>query len=222
MADSLITNQYGLANASNSVKVVAEGESTSLGKDSFLKLLVTQLQYQDPSNPMDNSEFISQMAQFSSLEQMQNVAKSIDSLTSITQQTQLIQFNSFVGKTVAYSVETDQYDADGKVIVDSGASKVNSVKYDGQSAEFVLENGKTISAANISEVQESMAASSTNKATTLVEASMLIGKKVTYETSEGAAVQAIVQSVSKKDGNLVFNLSDNTTATEDQLLEISQ
>ncbi len=222
MADSLITNQYGLANASTSVKKVAEGESTALGKDSFLKLLVTQLQYQDPSNPMDNSEFISQMAQFSSLEQMQNVAASIDSLTSITQQSQLIQFNSFVGKTISYSVETDQYDADGKIIVESGSSKVNSVKYDGQSAKFVLENGKTVSAANISEVQDSTASNTTNRTTSLVEASMLIGKNVTYTTSDGTSVQATVQSVSKKDGNLVFNLSNDTTITEEQLTEIRQ
>jgi len=45
-----------------------------LGRDAFLKLLVTQMQYQDPLNPMDNSQMLSQMAQFSALEQMQNVS----------------------------------------------------------------------------------------------------------------------------------------------------
>lgn len=44
-----------------------------LDKDAFLRLLTTQLQYQDPLNPMNNQEFMAQMAQFSSLEQMQNL-----------------------------------------------------------------------------------------------------------------------------------------------------
>ncbi|MGE5591737.1 MAG: flagellar hook assembly protein FlgD [Bacillota bacterium] len=44
-----------------------------LDKDAFLKLLVTQMQYQDPLNPMDNQQFMAQMAQFSALEQMQNL-----------------------------------------------------------------------------------------------------------------------------------------------------
>lgn len=44
-----------------------------MGKDAFLQLLVTQLRYQDPLAPMDDKEFVAQMAQFSSLEQMQNL-----------------------------------------------------------------------------------------------------------------------------------------------------
>lgn len=49
------------------------GAEEAMGKDAFLKLLVTQLQNQDPLNPMENSEFVAQLAQFSSLEGIQNL-----------------------------------------------------------------------------------------------------------------------------------------------------
>jgi flagellar basal-body rod modification protein FlgD len=61
------------ANTGTSTSTTAASSNSSLGKDDFLKLLVTQLQYQNPLDPMDNTEFVAQMAQFSSLEQMQNL-----------------------------------------------------------------------------------------------------------------------------------------------------
>ena len=69
----------------------------NLDKDAFLKLLVTQLQYQDPLNPTDDKQFIAQMAQFSSLEQMQNLNKAaIES-----------QAHNLIGKTV-YGIMQDR------------------------------------------------------------------------------------------------------------------
>jgi flagellar basal-body rod modification protein FlgD len=54
----------------------------ALGSDDFMKLLTTQLTSQDPMNPMKDTEFISQMANFTSLEQMRSLSKSFDTFTS--------------------------------------------------------------------------------------------------------------------------------------------
>ena len=69
----------------------------SLGKDDFLKILITQLSYQDPTAPMENKEFIAQMAQFSSLEQMTNMAKDFSRLTAMITGTEAA---SALGKNV--------------------------------------------------------------------------------------------------------------------------
>ncbi|MCP4646420.1 MAG: hypothetical protein GY852_01625, partial [bacterium] len=74
-------NQKGVSGKAGEIH--QKGKSThngGLGRDSFLKLLVTELQHQDPTSPMNDREFISQMAQFSTLEQMSNMNTTIQHL----------------------------------------------------------------------------------------------------------------------------------------------
>ncbi|MFP4065954.1 MAG: flagellar hook assembly protein FlgD [Spirochaetaceae bacterium] len=111
-----------------------------MGKDEFLKLLLTQLQNQDPTKPMEDKEFIAQMAQFSSLEQMTNMATEfakVEKLVSAGQASDLL------GKTVEV--------ADGDSVV-SGRVKdvtfgeypqinVDGTYYDYQSVQRIREEG---------------------------------------------------------------------------------
>lgn len=74
-----------------------------LGKDDFLKLLVAQLQAQDPLNPMDSTEFTAQLAQFSSLEQLANINDNIGNLQASQTLIGNSQVIDFIGKTVQAS-----------------------------------------------------------------------------------------------------------------------
>lgn len=74
---------------------------TVLGKDDFLKLLVTQLKNQDPLNPVNNTEFISQSAQFSTLETLQNMQKDLDAIAGGAGATGISQATGLLGRTVS-------------------------------------------------------------------------------------------------------------------------
>jgi len=87
--------------------------SNSLSKDDFLKLLITELQYQDAMNPMDDREFISQMAQISGLEQMQNLNTTMSTGLEVLIATQVSCNNlnmglSLLGKEVTYVLDSEE------------------------------------------------------------------------------------------------------------------
>ncbi len=98
----------------------AAEKSNELGKDAFLQLLVTQLRYQDPLDPQDNGEFISQMAQFTSLEQMTNVASGLEKLSKIVGNidTSVLtgQLSGMIGKGVDWLETTESADEEGNPV----------------------------------------------------------------------------------------------------------
>jgi flagellar basal-body rod modification protein FlgD len=80
-------------------QALGAGGSKDLGQDAFLKLLVAQLQNQDPLNPQENYEFVAQLAQFSSLEQSIGINERLDALTLQNQGLQNSQVVGLVGQT---------------------------------------------------------------------------------------------------------------------------
>jgi flagellar basal-body rod modification protein FlgD len=73
---------------------------SSLGQDAFLKLLVAQLKYQDPTNPSDGAEFLAQTAQFTQVEKLSELAKAQQSLVSAQL---MLSASSLVGRSVTYT-----------------------------------------------------------------------------------------------------------------------
>ena len=90
----------GLESVQPSTSTVSTQETDILGKDDFLLLLVAQLKNQDPLNPMENTEFTAQLAQFSSLEQLSNANKNLQSLLSYQTSINNSQTVDFIGKTI--------------------------------------------------------------------------------------------------------------------------
>jgi len=77
-------------------------QNAAVGQDDFLKILLTQLRFQDPLKPMDNQEFIAQLAQFSSLEFTRQNGESINALLTIQSASQSL---TLMGRTVQVATE---------------------------------------------------------------------------------------------------------------------
>ncbi|EMK05485.1 flagellar hook assembly scaffolding protein [Leptospira kirschneri] len=110
----------------------------SLGKDDFLKLLITQLSSQDPTNPVKDQDFIAQMAQFSSLEQMNNISNGIQKMGNR-------QSFSLVGKLVS---------GPDFVNGENIAGIAGALFFDGEGKTFVRVNGRSIDVEQISLISD--------------------------------------------------------------------
>lgn len=125
-----MSNVSGVGNALSSALNSTTGSSSSsfVSQDTFLKLLVTQLKNQDPLNPQDSSQFVSQLASFSSLEQMTNMSKSMEtvletSVTGLIGKTATVVDTSTSSGYTTGTIQGIQYYADGPAV------KINGVDY---------------------------------------------------------------------------------------------
>src|SRR3972149_6451834 len=107
---------------------VQRSPNEAMGKDAFLKLLVTQLQNQDPLKPTDNTEFVAQLAQFSSLEGIQNLNSTMDGMASGISSLQDFSSSGLIGRVVKALASQVEFDGTNAVnlgyTLSSGAEKV--------------------------------------------------------------------------------------------------
>ncbi|UCF85306.1 MAG: flagellar hook assembly protein FlgD [Desulfobacteraceae bacterium] len=90
----------GLEGVSSAANPISSPGSDFLGKDAFLYMFISQLRAQDPLNPMESTEFTAQLAQFSSLEQLNNVNANLEFLQLYQASINNSQAVSFIGKTI--------------------------------------------------------------------------------------------------------------------------
>lgn len=144
-SDSIISTtnvwpNYSAANVANANSGTATTGNSSLGKDQFLKILITQLQNQDPMQPMEDKEFIAQMAQFSSVEQLMNISTQ---LTALNQN--LGSVSGLIGKEVSW--------------LDSSTSEVKSGTVDSivvaSGAQYAMVGKEKIALTDITSIKNS-------------------------------------------------------------------
>ncbi len=112
--------------------------SDILGKDEFMKILIAQLTHQDPTEPMKDTEFIAQMAQFSTLEQITNMTRDFSKLAGILSSSQAL---GLLGKSIEL--------VDGEQVISGIVEEVS-----GREAPMVMVNGKYYDFAKVDKIRE--------------------------------------------------------------------
>ncbi|MDF2873991.1 MAG: flagellar hook capping protein [Sporomusa sp.] len=168
-----------------------------LDANSFLQLLATEMKYQDPLDPVSNTEFVAQMAQFNSLQRLQDISNSMSSTKAY----------SLIGKVVSYRTT----DASGNQTVEFGTVQTVYTK-NGQS--YLTVNGKDVSLDDVVEVAEP----STKPIGELLKLIGMNCKGYVQDSKTGdfVSVGGVVKSV-RKDGGQDYVVMDDVKAEVDSI-----
>ncbi|SFG01728.1 flagellar hook capping FlgD N-terminal domain-containing protein [Sporolactobacillus nakayamae] len=139
--------------ATNSSTSSTSSVNSALDKNSFLKLLIAQLTNQDPTSPMDSAQFVSQMADFTTLEQTQNMSNAIDKLVASQSDQSLSEQASMIGKQISWS-ETST-DSNGTSNTHSISGVVQAVSLKDGAVTYQTDNGYEVDPSSISEISNS-------------------------------------------------------------------
>jgi len=188
------------------------GDASKMGKHDFLKLLTTQLENQDPTDPMKDRKMVAQLAQFSELEEMTNVSKGMDRLNSSQNRSRMVQAVDFLGKSVTAKGSNISKDEDGVSklfynlkdgaenvrinIFDNNDNIVNTVKLGSkQAGEYKFQwDGRNYKGQEAPDGQYSIG----------ISAKDATGERVEVNTD----VSGTVSGVNNQEGNTVLSLQD--------------
>jgi flagellar basal-body rod modification protein FlgD len=124
------------AKAAETAKEKAKGKDLG-DKDTFLKLLVAQLKYQDPSNPADSTQFLAQTAQFTQVEKLED-------MISMMKGQRMVNASALVGKTVTYMDPTGSYQT----------GVVSAAKLNGDSEPTLKVGNTDVELSKVTEIQQ--------------------------------------------------------------------
>lgn len=140
-----------IINNSNQTEIIKQSQpkeaSKSVDGDTFLQLLTKQLQYQDPMNPMDNTDMLAQEAQFAALEQMEALTSSFSQFST------MFQANSLIGQTVEVKVSGE----------DATVGKVDYVDYTDKNGASISIGGKLYPLSSVTKVTSQEIVEDTSK-----------------------------------------------------------
>ncbi len=207
------TISNAISNASTKATSTTSKATNTLGKDAFMKMMIAQLQNQDPLNPMDGTAFVAQLAQFSSLEQMQNLNTVMSSLPTYLNESSNAQMVNLIGNEAT---------AKGNVINVSGSSaKITyQLPSDIQSGTVKIynSNGSLVDTVNIGSQR-------TGLQSTLWNCSKQSAGNYTYEVSatdkNGTAITVdqmiagTITGVSFKNGSAYLTINSQEVAFSD-------
>ena len=117
-----------VTDSTSSAALAATPKSSQLGQEDFLTLMITQFQNQDPFKPMENGDFLAQMAQFSTVSGLQELNDRFDTLAASISGDQALQAASLIGREILVSGDVVSLDAEGQsvdiAVVTQGAGEV--------------------------------------------------------------------------------------------------
>ena len=172
---------YNAADYASSQTTVAKA-TNELDKDAFLQLLVAQIKYQDPLDPQENSSFVAELAQFSALEQMTNVATNLEGLSEIVNNmdTSVLvgQMSGMVGLNIDWGIETGEIDEEGNPVEETLTGVIKGVNIDSGVPTVIVESDGNTYRLEIGDIGRVYQSSGASTATETTNASVNTGVNV--------------------------------------------